>query len=291
MRHLPTPIGILASTDAQALDVLAACRKENIDVPRCVAVLGVGNDEVSCELALPTLSSIDLSTQRIGYEAARTLDRLMSGEKSTQKLLLVPPAGIVVRESSDIPAVVDPDIAAAIRYISLHVQDHLQVADLLREVPMSRRALELRFFKALGRTPGAEIRRAQVEAAKQVLTETNEPMARVAMVAGFNSAKQLGVTFLRETGMTPTAHRRRSRAQDQRNTASASKAVSLPEEVERQDVDCLGPAAAEGSVGGVKLTLTGPDAFSRQPTKPTPADRILRAAEQGSMWESYDTRT
>ena len=212
VRALPTPIGIMASTDARALDVLAACAKLKIAVPASVAVLGVDNDEVFCELANPTLSSIALSTQRIGYEAARMLDRLMAGETPAHGQLLVPPAGVVPRRSSDVPSILDADVAAAVRYISLHVQDDLQVADVLREVPVSRRSLEQRFLKALGRTPAAEIRRAQIEVAKQILAETDESMARVALAAGFSSAKQLGASFHHETGVTPTAYRRQSRA-------------------------------------------------------------------------------
>ncbi len=170
-----------------------------------------------CELASPPLSSIALATRRIGYEAARVLERLMAGEVMAAGegpaggRLLVPPAGVVPRRSSDVPAVLDADVAAAVRYISLHVRDDLQVADVLREVPMSRRSMEQRFLKALGRTPAAEIRRAQVEVARQMLAETDEPMARVALAAGFSDAKQLGAGFRRETGMTPTACRRQAR--------------------------------------------------------------------------------
>ena len=213
VRQLPKPIGVLAGTDSLALRVLAACRKLGLDVPKSVAVLGVDNDDVFCELAVPPLSSIALSTQRIGYEAARLLDRLMAGQDLGDKRLLIPPAGVVPRRSSDVPAILDADVAAAVRYISLHVRDHLQVADLLREVPMSRRTLEQRFIKVLGRTPAAEIRRAQVEVARQILAETDEPMAGVARAAGFGSAKQLSVSFHRETGTTPTAYRRSSRGE------------------------------------------------------------------------------
>jgi LacI family transcriptional regulator len=211
VRGLPKPIGIMASTDSRALDLLAVCRKLGIDVPRSVAVLGVDNDDVFCELANPPLSSIALSTQRIGYEAARMLDRLMAGERPADVQLLIPPAGVVPRRSSDLPSILDADVAAAVRYISLHVQDDLQVADVLREVPMSRRTLEQRFLKVLGRTPAAEIRRVQVEVAKQVLAETDEPMPRVALAAGFSSAKQLSACFHHETGMTPTVYRRKAR--------------------------------------------------------------------------------
>jgi LacI family transcriptional regulator len=211
VRGLPKPIGVMASSDGRALHLLAVCRKRGIPVPKLVAVVGVDNDDVFCELARPPLSSIALSTQRIGYEAARMLDRLMGGKKLTEKQLLVPPAGLVPRQSSDLPSLLDADVAAAVRYISLHVQDHLQVADVLREVPVSRRSLDQRFLKALGHTPAAEIRRAQIEVAKQMLVETDESMARVARAAGFSNAKQLGAGFHRETRTTPSAYRREFR--------------------------------------------------------------------------------
>src|SRR5205085_11859428 len=119
-------------------------------------------------------------------------------KKPAAKQILVPPAGVVPRRSSELPAIVDPEVAAAVRYILLHVQDHLQVADLLREIPLSRTSLDQRFLKVLGRTPAAELRRAQVEAAKAVLTETEGSMESVARIAGFSNAKQLGSTFRRE---------------------------------------------------------------------------------------------
>ena len=202
---------MLASNDRRALQLLAVCRKLDIPVPGAVAVLGVDNDEVFCELANPPLSSIALSTQRIGYEAARTLDQLMRGQKPKEDPLLIPPAGVVPRQSSQRAAIVDPDVAAAVRYIALHVRDDLQVADVLREVPLSRRALDHRFLKVLGHTPAQEIRRAQVEMAKQVLAETDEPMIRVAAMAGFSNSKQLGASFHHATGTTPTAYRREHR--------------------------------------------------------------------------------
>ena len=121
---------------------------------------------------------------------------------------------MVPRRSSDLPAALDPDVAAAVRYIALHVKDDLQVADVLREVHLSRTSLDQKFLKVLGRTPAAEIRRAQVEVAKSILSHTDESMASVARAAGFSNAKQFGGTFLREAGMTPTAFRRAAHAPD-----------------------------------------------------------------------------
>jgi len=210
--RLPKPVGVLASNDRRALQLLAVCRRLGIAVPDQVAVLGVDNDEVFCDLANPSLSSIALSTQRIGIEAARMLDRLMSGREVVERKLLIPPAGVVTRRSSERRMILDPDVAAAVRYIALHVGDHLQTADVLREVMVSRRSLDQRFLKVLGHTPAQEIRRAQIEMAKRMLAETDESMAHVAAMAGFSNAKQLGARFRRTVGTTPTAYRRENRA-------------------------------------------------------------------------------
>jgi LacI family transcriptional regulator len=215
LRGLPKPIGLMASTDSRALQILAVCQKLGIPVPHSVAVLGVDNDDVFCEMANPSLSSVALATQGIGYAAARMLEQLIEGTAATARpQVLIPPAGVVPRRSSDLPAVIDPDVAAAVRYIALHVKDDLQVADVLREVHLSRTSLDQKFLKVLGRTPAAEIRRAQVEVAKSILGHTDESMPSVARAAGFSNAKQFGGTFLRETGMTPTNYRRAAHASD-----------------------------------------------------------------------------
>jgi LacI family transcriptional regulator len=212
VRRLPKPLGVLASTDARAFDLLAACRKLKVPVPASLAVLGVDNDEVFCELANPTLSSVALPAQRIGYEGARLLDSLMAGRAAPPRPpLLLPPEGVVSRRSTGLPALLDPDVAAAVRYIRLHVGDGLHVDDVVREVQVSRRSLEQRFLKALGRTPAAEIRRAQVDVAMRMLADTDEPMARVAAAAGFSNAKQFSASFHHETGLTPRDYRRRAR--------------------------------------------------------------------------------
>jgi LacI family transcriptional regulator len=211
VRRLPKPVGVLACTDARAFDLLAVCRKLKTPVPASVAVLGVDNDEVFCELANPTLSSVALPAQRIGYEGARLLDALMAGRTAVPPPLLLPPEGVVSRGSTGLSVILDADVAAAVRYIHLHVGDGLKVADVLREVQVSRRSLEQRFLRALGRTPAAEIRRAQVEVAKQMLSDTDEPMARIAAAAGFSNAKQFSASFHHETGLTPRDYRRRSR--------------------------------------------------------------------------------
>ena len=109
---LPRPIGIMACYDIQAQKLLDVCREQNIAVPEEVAVLGVDNDLLICDLASPRLSSVICNTKRTGFEAASLLDRMMSGEKVGSKSILVQPLGVETRQSTDILAIDDADVAA-----------------------------------------------------------------------------------------------------------------------------------------------------------------------------------
>jgi AraC-like DNA-binding protein len=121
------------------------------------AVIGVDNDEILCELCDPPLSSIIPNPQRIGYEAASMLDTLMAGKEVAKREILIEPVGVKTRQSTDVLAVDDPDVAAAMTYIRDHALDGCTVQDLLAHVPLARSCLERRFRKYLGRSPQAEI--------------------------------------------------------------------------------------------------------------------------------------
>ncbi len=120
LRGLPRPIGIFACYDIQAQKVLEVCRELGIAVPEEIAVLGVDNDQLLCELADPPLSSVICNTQRTGFEAAALLDRMMNGEQIDSAPVLVAPLGIQTRHSTDILAIDDPDIVVALRFIREH---------------------------------------------------------------------------------------------------------------------------------------------------------------------------
>jgi LacI family transcriptional regulator len=211
LRDLPKPVGILTSHDTQGAQVAEYCRQLGLIVPDDVAVVGVDNDNLLCEIARPSLSSVALPSERIGYEAATILDQMLRGEKLTSKAIVLPPQGVVVRQSSDLYAVGDADVAAAVRFIHNHAHETLQVADVLKEVAVARRALERRFRKLLQRSIQEEIRRAHVERAKRLLAATDFSMAEVARRAGFRDSRHLSIVFRGATGLTPTAFRRQHR--------------------------------------------------------------------------------
>ncbi|MFK8112082.1 MAG: XylR family transcriptional regulator [Rubripirellula sp.] len=205
---LPLPVGILACYDIQAQKVLEVCRELGIAVPEEIAVLGVDNDELLCELADPPLSSIICSTQRTGYEAAALLHRMMSGEQIDSEPVLVAPLGIQTRQSTDILAIDDPDIATALRFLREHALEGINVADVVRHVPLSRRVLESRFKKILGRSPHEELTRLKLERIKELLAETDLSLAEIAVRTGFEHDEYMSVFFRKATGTTPGKFRK-----------------------------------------------------------------------------------
>ena len=212
LRQLPKPVGLMACYDLRGQQVLDACREAGLAVPDDVAVLGVDNDELLCELAAPPLSSVIPNARRTGYEAARLLDRLMGGEKVAPQAHLIAPLGVAARQSTDVLAIDDRAIVQAVQFIREHACEGINVADLLKAVRMSRRVLEQRFRRLLGRTPHEEILHIKLARVQRLLAETDLPLYQIAERTGFEHVEYLSVTFKRELGVTPRQFRERIRA-------------------------------------------------------------------------------
>ena len=208
---LPRPVAVFACLDRGARQVIETCLAAGLRVPEDVAVLGVDNNEVECELADVPMSSIALAEDRIGYEAAALLHGMLDGKPSNGADIRVSPIGVVTRTSSDNLAFDDPQVNQAMRYIRAHIADSIKVTDILSVVDLSRRELERRFQKYLGHSPHTEIRRTQIDRAKELLAETDLPMTQVALAGGFKESKRLSVVFRQEVGMSPSEYRREYR--------------------------------------------------------------------------------
>ena len=220
LRKLPKPIGVMACYDIQAQQLLDACREEDIAVPEQVAVIGVDNDQLLCDLAMPPLSSIIPDSHRSGYEAASLLERLMDGESVPANAHLIRPLGIETRQSTDVLAIGDPDIAKAARFIREHACSGINVADVVKQLPLSRRVLETRFKQLLRRTPHEEIARYRLLRVKRLLTETDLSLAEIAERSGFRHVEYLTVAFKKETGMPPSRYRKLNSDEGTNSTSS-----------------------------------------------------------------------
>jgi LacI family transcriptional regulator len=207
---LPRPIGIITPGDLHAVQLLDICRQLDIAVPEEMAIIGRGNDSVICETVRPTLTSVDLNARVGGYEAARMLDMKMAGQK-VPAIYVNPMSHIEVRQSTDIMVIGDADVLQAMRFIRDYACNGIDVPRVADEVGLSRRVLERRFLKYIGRTPKAEIMRIRIERAKKLLLQTDKFRENIAQKCGFASPEYFSKVFRRMVGMTPNSFRRTNR--------------------------------------------------------------------------------
>ena len=211
LASLRKPVGLMACNDDRGQQVLEACHLNGLQVPDEVAVLGVDNDECLCDLSTPPLSSINIGAERIGFEAAALLDRLMAGGRPPADSVLLPPVGVVVRQSTDVVASEDRELAELVRFVRENACDGLRVKELLRQSSLSQSTMQKRFKALLGRSPKQEILHVQLGRAKRLLAETDLTVADIADKCGFGGLKRLSAAFHAGVGLTPLAFRKQLR--------------------------------------------------------------------------------
>ncbi len=209
LRQLPKPVAVMCCNDDRALLVIEACKLAGCSVPDDVAVLGVDNDVLVCDLADPPISSIALNTESAGYEAARLLDELMKGGAMTGQVIPVQPTHIVTRMSTDMLAVTDPDVATALGFIRRNANRLIQVDNVVEATTASRRVLEKRFKAILHRSVHQEIRRIRVNNIVRLLVGTDLSIADIAAHCGFDGVEHIARYFRKETRVSLREYRKR----------------------------------------------------------------------------------
>ncbi|RIK84333.1 MAG: XylR family transcriptional regulator [Planctomycetota bacterium] len=210
LQSLPRPLAVFACNDVRGRQIIEACNLSGLAVPEEVAVIGVDDDEVICELCNPPLSSVQPDTMRLGYEGAALLDAMMEGEPAPSETIFIPPKGISRRLSSEAAAIDDREVAAAMQIIRDHACEGLTVQDVVKRLNISRSTLERRFYAAFNRTPAAEIERIRMSRAKLLLMETRYKLSKIAALTGYGTASQFATAFKRNIGATPGEFRKQT---------------------------------------------------------------------------------
>ena len=211
---LPRPLAVLAANDQAGVYLLDACRRAGYAVPDEIAVVGAENDETLCEFAVPEMSSVQFNGEGVGYAAARLLDHLMDGGAAPSEPLLLPPLGIVTRESSDDLAIRDQLVIRAVRLLREHFAEGITVGDLVKRLHCSRSTLERRMKLALGRSPGDELQSLRMRRIEHLLTRTDLTIEAIATQTGIAQPTHLHALFRSKHGMTPGAYRRNHGVRD-----------------------------------------------------------------------------
>lgn len=209
LKSLPKPVALMCCNDDRALQVIDTCKQAGLYVPDDVAVLGVDNDVLVCDLADPPISSIALNTDVAGYRAASLLDELMKGAAMTGQTIWVRPTHIATRMSTDVLAVTDPEVAAALRFIRRNPTFPVQVDDVVEATNVSRRVLEKRFRAVLRHSIYQEIRRFRVDSITQLLVGTDMSITDIATRSGFDGVEHIARYFRKEVGLSLRDYRKK----------------------------------------------------------------------------------
>lgn len=212
LKSLPQPTALMACDDNQGNRITEICKVNNIRVPDRIAILGVDNDEIICNLSDPPLSSISQNIARGGFEAAELIERLLNDEGGgSYEDVVLQPVNIVNRLSTDFYSTTDAHIHTALKFIHQNFVNDISVSDIVKQVPLSRRLLEIRFKEVTQQSIHKYIFNLRMERFAQLLLASDEPIAEVAAQVGINNLKNLSRQFKALKNVSPNEYRKEHR--------------------------------------------------------------------------------
>ena len=197
---------VMAAHDALANRVVDLCVQEGLRVPQDCAVLGVGNHELLCRLSPVPISSIDASVPKAAVRAAEMIEAMIAG-RTPQAIPPIAPQGVVERRSTEILVYGDDLVASVVAHIREHAGDKIEVEDLLKIFPVSRRTLSRRFARFVGHSPAAEIRQARLRQARQLVASSRLSVTEIAAACGYADLPHMNRAFQKAYGDSPGALR------------------------------------------------------------------------------------
>jgi len=212
VKALPKPVGIFACNDDRGQDILEVCKLLNLKVPEDVAVMGVDNDPMVCNISDPPLTSIALNVESAGYQAAKLIDDMIDKKNIYGKQIIVTPSYVVQRQSSDIFAVDDISVAQAISFIKNNARNKILVEDVVKAVNINRRTLERRFRRAIHRSIVEEIKYTRIELISKLLIESDFSISQITSFFNFTDVEHISRYFKREKGVGLRAFRKNNKS-------------------------------------------------------------------------------
>ena len=201
------PVAILTGVSDLGPKISALCSENDIKIPENAALISSDNDPAYCEGFSPTISSVDIDYFDVGFQAARHLDLQIKNIPLDEKTVLVPPTGIIYRESTCHLVIADKIVREAISFISDNYHKNIQISDVVSNFEISRRSLEQRFKDTVGHTIHEEISRLRLETMKLLLVQTDKSIKVLSREAGYSNEYHMRRSFKNATGVLPKEYR------------------------------------------------------------------------------------
>lgn len=205
------PCAVFCADDRIAASVMLAARRAGIHIPEQLAILGVNNDDLTCAATIPPLSSISINGERVGYEAARQLDRIMAGVVPPRRTVTrIPPGKLAERSSTQVMGYSDPAVCEAMRLIRGRApREVVRVDQIAYELGVPRQLLHRSFLQCVGRPAKEQIDQVRGDRLRALLIGGAKPIKEIAFEMGFGSAPQLTRFCHRVLGVGPAELRSR----------------------------------------------------------------------------------
>lgn len=208
LEDLPKPVAIFACNDMMAKTLIEVCLSSGLKVPQEVAVLGVDDDSFICNITTPTISTVKLDFEGIGYKVGSKIERAILCGEYEEDVILHEPVRIIERESTPPLQIKDPYVRKVLDYLQKHYTEDISISDAIRDIPLSRRSIEIRFRKEMsGKTMLHTLTDLRIEKMKTLLEQTDEPVFNAAILSGFNESTNINRVFKASTGYAPREYR------------------------------------------------------------------------------------
>lgn len=210
LKSLEKPCALFAFNDNDAAWLLNTCLSAGYEVPGDFAIIGVDNNALICDHTSVRLSSINHDHERIGYEGAVLLNKILHGESPPCGIQYVQPTGITVRESSDSLAASDEIVKTALNFMIDQLSAPIGTQNVADHLGISRRNLEHRFKKCLNTTVHKKLLEFRLKKAAKLLRDTEDKVEEIAISSGFCHGPHLCRVFKGAYGQPPLSYRKKN---------------------------------------------------------------------------------
>ncbi len=209
LQSLPKPCGIMTFEDFAALHLVRLCALRNLRVPADLQIVGTDDADI-CLSCSPHITSLSIQSERVGETLLETVLQLIEKTKpSPPKIVEVSWFNLIPRGTTGPVRSASAAVANALHLMNANAARGINAAKVVRMTRAGTTNFYRQFQDATGNTPAAYLRKLRLEEACRLLTETAASITAIAERCGFSSANYFALFFRRETGLTPTAWRKR----------------------------------------------------------------------------------
>ena len=204
---LPPRTAVFCVHDRRAALVIESCLRVGRAVPDDIAVMGRYNDITLCAYSPRAITSIDPNFRLQTYTALQLLEEMIDNPDAAKEKrhILIPPLGVVERESTNIYPVDPPWLAKALSLVDYNIDQRIALADLAAAAGISPSALQNAIHKTFGMSVNKYILSVKMREAKRLIDHGGYSVKELAARTGFSTQSYFTRAYTAYYGHPPSA--------------------------------------------------------------------------------------